>query len=97
MRVPFQGHRQRSPKVYALHAPEVEYIGKGIARAAYEFGWKVSVATPAIKPRGGQFVLHATALHGNPYCLAKSASYQLGIGPDACANVTKPSSGHPTG
>ena len=52
---------------YALHAPEVECIGKGKARAPYEFGCKVSVATPATKPRGGQFVLHAKALHGNPF------------------------------
>jgi transposase, IS5 family len=28
MRVRFQDHRQRGPKVYALHAPEVECIGK---------------------------------------------------------------------
>jgi IS5 family transposase len=27
----------------------------------------VSVATPATKPKGGQFVLHAKALHGNPF------------------------------
>jgi IS5 family transposase len=67
VRVRFQDHRQRGPKVYALHAPEVECIGKGKARAPYEFGCKVSVATPATKPRGGQFVLHAKALHGNPF------------------------------
>jgi IS5 family transposase len=67
MRVRFQDHRQRGPKVYALHAPEVECIGKGKARAPYEFGGKVSVATPASKPKGGQFVLHAKALHGNPF------------------------------
>jgi len=67
MRVRFQDHRQRGAKVYALHAPEVECIGKGKARAPYEFGCKVSIATPATKPRGGQFVLHAQALHGNPY------------------------------
>jgi IS5 family transposase len=67
VRVRFQDHRQRGPKVYALHAPEVECIGKGKARAPYEFGCKVSVATPATKPKGGQFVLHATALHGNPF------------------------------
>ena len=63
----FQDHRQRGHKVYALHAPEVECIGKGKARAPYEFGCKVSIATPATKPRGGQFVLHAKALPGNPY------------------------------
>ena len=67
VRVRFQDHRQRGPKVYALHAPEVECIGKIKARAPYEFGCKVSVATPATKPRGGQFVLHAKALHGNPF------------------------------
>src|SRR5947209_12300098 len=66
-RVRFQDHRQRGHKVYALHAPEVECIGKGKARAPYEFGCKVSVATPATKPKGGQFVLHAKALHGNPF------------------------------
>jgi IS5 family transposase len=67
VRVRFQDHRQRGSKVYALHAPEVECIGKGKARAPYEFGCKVSVATPATRPKGGQFVLHAKALHGNPF------------------------------
>jgi len=67
IRVRVQDHRQRGPKIYALHAPEVECIGKGKARAPYEFGCKVSVATPVTKPRGGQFVLHAKALHGNPF------------------------------
>jgi IS5 family transposase len=33
-----QDQHQRGPKVYALHAPEVECIGKGKARAPYEFG-----------------------------------------------------------
>ena len=66
-RVRFQDHRQRGPKVYALHAPEVECIGKGKARAPYEFGCKVSITTPATKPKGGQFVLHVKALHGNPF------------------------------
>jgi len=67
VRVRFQDHRQRGPKIYALHAPEVECIGKGKARAPYEFGCKVSVATSATRPKGGQFVLHAKALHGNPF------------------------------
>jgi len=67
MRVRFQDHRQRGQKVYSLHAPEVECIGKGKARAPYEFGCKVSVATPVTKPKGGQFVLHAKVLHGNPF------------------------------
>ena len=67
VRVRLQDHRQRGHKIYALHAPEVECIGKGKARAPYEFGCKVSVITPATKPKGGQFVLHAKALHGNPF------------------------------
>ena len=66
-KVRHQDQHQRGPKVYALHAPEVECIGKGKARAPYEFGCKVSVATPVTSPKGGQFVLHAKALHGNPY------------------------------
>jgi len=66
-KVSIQDHRQRGPKVYSLHAPEVECIGKGKARAPYEFGCKVSVATPVTQPKGGQFVLHAKALHGNPF------------------------------
>ena len=47
VRVRFQDHRQRGPKVYALHAPEVECIGKGKARAPYEFGCKVSDRHPS--------------------------------------------------
>jgi IS5 family transposase len=67
VKVSVQDHRQRGPKIYSLHAPEVECIGKGKARAPYEFGCKVSVATPVTSPKGGQFVLHAKALHGNPF------------------------------
>src|SRR5215218_1560679 len=66
-RIRQQSQRQRGPKVYALHAPEVECIGKGKARTPYEFGCKVSIATPITQPKGGQFVLHARALHGNPF------------------------------
>jgi IS5 family transposase len=67
IRVRDQDQRRRGRKVYALHAPEVECIGKGKARTPYEFGCKVSVATPVTQPKGGQFVLHARALHGNPF------------------------------
>ena len=67
VRVRHQDQRQRGQKVYSLHAPEVECIGKGKARAAYEFGCKVSIITPVTKPKGGQFILHAKALHGNPF------------------------------
>jgi len=67
MRVSSQNKRQRGAKVYSLHAPEVECIGKGKARTPYEFGCKVSVITPVTSPKGGQFVLHAKALQGNPF------------------------------
>jgi IS5 family transposase len=67
VRVQFQHQRQRGQKLYALHAPEVECIGKGKARTPYEFGCKVSVAVPVTRPKGGQFVLHSSALHGNPF------------------------------
>jgi transposase, IS5 family len=66
-RVRDQQPRQRGPKVYSLHAPEVECIGKGKAHKPYEFGVKVSVATTLSHARGGQFVTHAKALPGNPY------------------------------
>src|ERR1700758_4263264 len=44
-RVLEQKQHQRGAKVYSLHAPEVECIGKGKAHRPYEFGAKVSVAT----------------------------------------------------
>lgn len=62
-----QRQRQRGPKVYSLHAPEVECIGKGKAHRPYEFGVKVSVATTLAHAKGGQFVAHVKALPGNPY------------------------------
>jgi IS5 family transposase len=54
-------------KLYSLHAPEVECIGKGKAHARFEFGVKVSLATANAAAPGGQFVLGARALPGNPY------------------------------
>src|SRR5262249_39654366 len=62
-----QERRQRGRKVYSLHAPEVECIGKGKAHRPYEFGVKVSIATTVKHSAGGQFVTHAAALPGNPY------------------------------
>jgi IS5 family transposase len=62
-----QKRHQRGPKVYSLHAPEVECIGKGKAHRPYEFGVKVSVATTLSHAKGGQFVAHVKALPGNPY------------------------------
>ncbi|MBC8037749.1 MAG: IS5 family transposase [Rhizobiales bacterium] len=66
-RVLEQRKKQMGKKVYSLHAPEVECIGKGKAHAPYEFGVKVSVATTLHRSKGGQFALHAKALPGNPY------------------------------
>lgn len=66
-RVHAQKRGERGPKVYSIHAPEVECIGKGKAHKPYEFGVKVSVATTVAPSRGGQFVLAAKALPGNPY------------------------------
>ena len=50
-------------KLYAMHAPEVECIGKGKARKPYEFGVKVSVA---VTHRQGLMV-GARSFTGNPY------------------------------
>src|SRR6202045_3903121 len=66
-RVREQQQRQRGPKVYSLHAPEVECIGKGKAHRPYEFGVKVSVGTTAHRSKGGQFRPHTAPRPGNPY------------------------------
>ena len=66
-RVLEQRQNQRGKKIYSLHAPEVECIGKGKAHAPYEFGVKVSIATTLHRSKGGQFAIHAMALPGNPY------------------------------
>src|SRR5262245_3864255 len=66
-RVPAQDHHQRGPKVHSLPAPDVECNGKGKAHRPYEFGVKVSVATPVKHSAGGQFVAHVATLPGNPY------------------------------
>ncbi len=62
-----QQQRQRGWKLYSFHAPEVECIGKGKASAPYEFGVKASIVTTNARAPGGQFVLHAKTLPGNPY------------------------------
>jgi IS5 family transposase len=62
-----QQQRQRGWKLYSFHAPETECIGKGKASAPYEFGVKVSIVSTNARAPGGQFVLHAKALPGNPY------------------------------
>lgn len=50
-------------KLYALHAPEAECIGKGKARKPYEFGVKVSVA---VTHKQG-LVVGTRSFTGNPY------------------------------
>ena len=39
-RVRHQRQNQRGPKIYSLHAPEVECIGKGKAHRPYEIPWE---------------------------------------------------------
>jgi transposase, IS5 family len=50
-------------KLYAMHAPEVECIGKGKARQPYEFGVKSSLA---VTHRSG-LIVGARTFPGNPY------------------------------
>src|SRR5580692_7188158 len=66
-RVREQRQHQRGQKVYSLHAPEVECMGKGKAHRPYEFGVKMSLATTLHRSKGGQFIADAKALPGNPY------------------------------
>jgi IS5 family transposase len=67
MRIRDQRQQERGRKLYSWHAPETECIGKGKAHKPYEFGCKVSITTTNRRCKGGQFVLHAKALPGNPY------------------------------
>ena len=73
------------PRVYSLHAPEVECIGKGKPHKPYEFGVKVSVATPLRRCKGGQFIAHVVALPGNPYdghtlaAVVPAIEHQIGV------------------
>lgn len=66
-RVMTQKPRDPLPKIHALHAPEVECIGKGKSHKPYEFGVKASIATTLDRSKGGQFAVHAKALPGKPY------------------------------
>jgi len=54
-------------KLHSLHAPEVECIGKRKAQTRYEFGVKVSIAATNRAAPGGQSVLGARTLPGNPH------------------------------
>ena len=55
--------RHDKNKLYALHAPEVECIGKGKARKPYEFGVKSAVV---VSHQHG-LMLGARTFPGNPY------------------------------
>jgi IS5 family transposase len=55
--------RRDSPKLYSVHAPEVECIAKGKAHKPYEFGCKVAVVTTAKT----NWVVGISAVHENPY------------------------------
>jgi IS5 family transposase len=55
--------RQDKSKLYALHAPEVECVGKGKARKPYEFGVKSAVV---VSHKHGLMV-GARTFPGNPY------------------------------
>jgi IS5 family transposase len=55
--------RHDKNKLYALHAPEVECIGKGKARKPYEFGVKSAVV---VAHKSG-LMLGARTFPGNPY------------------------------
>lgn len=55
--------RNDKGKLYALHAPEVECIGKGKSRQPYEFGVKVGLAITARKG----LIVGARSFPGTPY------------------------------
>lgn len=51
------------PKLYSVHAPEVECIAKGKVHKQYEFGVKVGI----VSTNKESFVIGARSLPGNPY------------------------------
>ena len=59
----FNQQKNDKNKVYSVHAPEVECIGKGKVHKKYEFGCKVSMVSSS----KGNWILAIDALHGNPY------------------------------
>lgn len=58
-----QQEKDSSPKLYSVHAPEVECIAKGKAHKKYEFGCKVAIVTTS----KSNWVIGVAAHHGNPY------------------------------
>jgi len=58
-----QQERDDSPKLYSVHAPEVECVAKGKANKKYEFGCKASIVTTS----KSNWIVGIQAHHGNPY------------------------------
>ena len=56
-------NKKTKDKVYSLHAPETECIGKGKAHKKYEFGNKVAFVIPLKRA----FIVGAQSFQGNPY------------------------------
>jgi IS5 family transposase len=65
-RVSEQRQHRRGKKVYSLHVPGVECIGKGKAHRLYE-GVKVSLATALHRSKGGSVHRSRQGLPGSPY------------------------------
>jgi transposase, IS5 family len=55
--------RHDSPKLYSVHAPEVECIAKGKVHKRYEFGCKVALAVTS----EDNWIVGVQAHHDNPY------------------------------
>ena len=55
--------RDTSPKLYSVHAPEVECLAKGKAHKRYEFGCKVAVSSTT----RSNWLVGIQAHHANPY------------------------------
>ena len=59
----FRQRRKDKGKVYSVHEPEVECLGKGKVHKKYEFGNKVSVVTTS----WGNWCVGIRSFHGNPF------------------------------
>lgn len=58
-----QQEKDSSPKLYSMHAPEVECVAKGKAHKKYEFGCKVAIVTTS----KSNWIVGIQAHHDNPY------------------------------
>ena len=65
-RVREQNQRQRGAKIYSLHAPEVECIGKGKVIDLTRWGQGERRRNALTHATGGQFVTHAKTRPGKP-------------------------------